>query len=63
MHKNKTVQVNGKDQFSATVYPNVDYAFVIALFVVLDQINAPSSSGDVDFTSSGGGGCGGGCGG
>ncbi|KAI3925195.1 hypothetical protein MKW92_024034 [Papaver armeniacum] len=63
MHKNKTVQVHGKDQFSVTVYPYVDYAFVMALFVVLDEINALSSSGDVDFASSGGGGCGGGCGG
>ncbi|KAI3927111.1 hypothetical protein MKX01_029879 [Papaver californicum] len=63
MHKNKTVQVHGKDRFSSTVYPNVDYAFVIALFVVLDEINAPSSSGDSDFTGNGGGGCGGGCGG
>ncbi|MCL7037242.1 hypothetical protein MKW94_024481 [Papaver nudicaule] len=60
MHKTKTVhQVRGKDIHSATIHPNVDYAFIIALRVVLDEINKPSSRGDDGFT----GGCGGGCGG
>ncbi|RZC63162.1 hypothetical protein C5167_024927 [Papaver somniferum] len=36
--KKKSVQ--RKDIVSVTVYPNVDYAFVIALHVVLDGINA-----------------------
>ncbi|KAI3997934.1 hypothetical protein MKX01_032549 [Papaver californicum] len=63
-NKNKTVPVHGKDKFLATVYPNVDYAFVIALRVILNEINKPSSSGDVGFTGgNGGGGCGCGCGG
>ncbi|MCL7034595.1 hypothetical protein MKW94_000473 [Papaver nudicaule] len=58
MHKNKAVRdkVRGKDTFSLTVYPNVDYAFVVAMIGVLDEINTPSSS-------IGGGGVGGGCGG
>ncbi|MCL7035972.1 hypothetical protein MKW94_014994 [Papaver nudicaule] len=60
MHKNKAVRdkVRGKDTFSLTVYPNVDYAFVVAMIGVLDEINTPSSSG-----GGGGGGVGGGCGG
>ncbi|KAI3997933.1 hypothetical protein MKX01_032548 [Papaver californicum] len=63
-NKNKTVPVHGKDRFLATVYPNVDYAFVIALRVILNEINKPSSSGDVGSTGGdGGGGCCGGCGG
>jgi len=28
-----------KDHFSVTVYPNVDYAFIVALIVVLDETN------------------------
>ncbi|KAI3841405.1 hypothetical protein MKX03_000032 [Papaver bracteatum] len=41
MHKNKAVRdkVPGKDTSSVTVYPNVDYAFVIAMFAVLDEVN------------------------
>ncbi|KAG9454714.1 hypothetical protein H6P81_007618 [Aristolochia fimbriata] len=31
--------VLGKDAFGVTVYPNVDYAFIIALIVMLDEIN------------------------
>ncbi|KAI3846201.1 hypothetical protein MKW92_032120 [Papaver armeniacum] len=40
MHKEKTVQgkVLGKDTFSVTIHPNVDYAFIIALRVVLDEM-------------------------
>nr|ACU19112.1 unknown [Glycine max] len=41
MHKKHTVQsiLIGKDQFMVTVYPNIDYAFVVALIVILDEIN------------------------
>ncbi|MCL7039953.1 hypothetical protein MKW94_000089 [Papaver nudicaule] len=69
MHRNKNVQdkVGGMKQFSVTVYPNVDYIFVIALSVVLDEINVGgdgSSGGDGGAVGGGGGGgCGGGCGG
>ncbi|GAY32177.1 hypothetical protein CUMW_000980 [Citrus unshiu] len=51
MHKKHTVQsiLIGKDNFAVTVYPNIDYAFIVALIVILDEINHASSS------SSGGG--------
>ncbi|CAL5192424.1 unnamed protein product [Lathyrus oleraceus] len=41
MHKKHTVEsvLIGKDQFMVTVYPNVDYAFIVALIVILDEIN------------------------
>ncbi|XP_059668107.1 protein LURP-one-related 15-like [Cornus florida] len=41
MHKKHSVQsvVLGKDTFAVTVYPNVDYAFIIALVVILEEIN------------------------
>ncbi|CAJ1809866.1 unnamed protein product [Sphenostylis stenocarpa] len=41
MHKKHTVQsiLIGKDNFMVTVYPNVDYAFIVALIVILDEIN------------------------
>ncbi|MCL7021518.1 hypothetical protein MKW94_005520 [Papaver nudicaule] len=41
MHKKHTVRsiVLGKDTYSITVYPNVDYAFIVALCVVLNEIN------------------------
>ncbi|XP_077239182.1 protein LURP-one-related 15-like [Tasmannia lanceolata] len=29
----------GKDTFGVTIYPNVDYAFIVALIVILDEIN------------------------
>ncbi|EFH41907.1 predicted protein, partial [Arabidopsis lyrata subsp. lyrata] len=29
----------GKDNFSVTVYPNIDYAFIASLVVILDDIN------------------------
>ncbi|KAL6534487.1 hypothetical protein OROHE_013412 [Orobanche hederae] len=29
----------GKDSFGVTVYPNVDYAFIVALVVILEEIN------------------------
>ncbi|CAL9096764.1 unnamed protein product [Musa textilis] len=33
----------GKDTFCVTVYPNVDYAFVASLIIILDEINSASS--------------------
>ncbi|GLU14485.1 hypothetical protein SLE2022_310500 [Rubroshorea leprosula] len=41
MHKKHTIQsvVLGKGKFMVTVYPNVDYAFIVALIVILDGIN------------------------
>ncbi|GJZ30932.1 protein LURP-one-related 15 [Tanacetum coccineum] len=41
MHKKHTVQsiALGKDTFAVTVYPNVDYAFIISLVVILHEIN------------------------
>nr|XP_018682209.1 PREDICTED: protein LURP-one-related 15-like [Musa acuminata subsp. malaccensis] len=33
----------GKDTFSVTVYPNVDYAFVASLIVIFDKINKDRS--------------------
>ncbi|KDO37951.1 hypothetical protein CISIN_1g039929mg, partial [Citrus sinensis] len=45
MHKKHTVQsiLIGKDNFAVTVYPNIDYAFIVALIVILDEINHASS--------------------
>ncbi|KAK4847421.1 hypothetical protein QYF36_001669 [Acer negundo] len=45
MHKKHTVQsiLIGKDKFMVTVYPNIDYAFIIALIVILDAINKENS--------------------
>ncbi|KAI3971786.1 hypothetical protein MKW92_020802 [Papaver armeniacum] len=64
MHKNKAVRdkVRGKDTYSVTVNPNVDYAFVIAMRVVLNEFNQPKNTGGggVDGGGGGGGGCGGG---
>ena len=31
--------VFGKDKFLVTVYPNVDYAFIVTLIVILEEIN------------------------
>ncbi|RDX86584.1 Protein LURP-one-related 15, partial [Mucuna pruriens] len=41
MHKKHTVQsiLIGKDHFMVTVYPNIDHAFIVALIVILDEIN------------------------
>ncbi|KAI3925193.1 hypothetical protein MKW92_024032 [Papaver armeniacum] len=66
MQKNKAVRdkVRGKDTFSVTVSPNVDYAFVIAMVAVLNEVNTPSSSSTGGAGGGGGGGGGGGaCGG
>ncbi|XWS09471.1 hypothetical protein CRYUN_Cryun40dG0087400 [Craigia yunnanensis] len=41
MNKKNTVKsmLIGKDNFMVTVYPNIDYAFIVALLVILDGIN------------------------
>ena len=41
MRKHHTVGsvMLGKDTFGVTVYPHVDYAFIVALIVILDEIN------------------------
>ncbi|KAJ6812555.1 protein LURP-one-related 10-like [Iris pallida] len=41
MKKHHTLQsiALGKDTFGVTVYPYVDYAFIVALIVILDEIN------------------------
>ncbi|GLT49930.1 hypothetical protein SLA2020_234530 [Shorea laevis] len=41
MHKKTTVQsvLIGKDNFMVTVYPNVDYGFIVTLIVILTIIN------------------------
>ncbi|KAJ4849600.1 hypothetical protein Tsubulata_045229, partial [Turnera subulata] len=55
MHKKHSAAsiLLGKDHFSVTVYPNIDYAFIVALIVILDDINHASkdagSSGGWDF--------------
>lgn len=36
----------GKDTFGVTVYPNVDYAFIVALIIVLDEINKDRNGSD-----------------
>ncbi|KAG2294887.1 hypothetical protein Bca52824_041556 [Brassica carinata] len=45
MHKKHTAQsiLIGKSNFSVTVYPNVDYAFIVSLIVILDDINREDS--------------------
>lgn len=47
MHKKHTVEsiLIGKDKFMVTVYPNIDYAFIVAIIVILDGINTESGSG------------------
>ncbi|TKY65732.1 LURP-one-related 15 [Spatholobus suberectus] len=48
MHKKHTVQsiLIGKDRFNITVYPNIDYAFIVALIVILDEINEDEKEGE-----------------
>ncbi|KAI3958073.1 hypothetical protein MKW98_020715 [Papaver atlanticum] len=46
IHKKKTGKVSGKDTFSVTIQPNVDYAFIIALRVIVDEMNKASERGD-----------------
>ncbi|KAJ0088388.1 hypothetical protein Patl1_31485 [Pistacia atlantica] len=36
----------GKERFMVTVYPNMDYAFIIALIVILDAINSEDDAED-----------------
>ncbi|KAL3826181.1 hypothetical protein ACJIZ3_022210 [Penstemon smallii] len=45
MKKKHTAQsiVLGKDTFGVTVYPNVDYAFIVALVAILHEINEDRS--------------------
>ncbi|TXG58922.1 hypothetical protein EZV62_016751 [Acer yangbiense] len=53
MHKKHSVQsiLIGKDKFMVTVFPNIDYAFIIALIVILDAINKEDSgSGSIDMS-------------
>ncbi|RZC84296.1 hypothetical protein C5167_047082 [Papaver somniferum] len=60
MHKKQTVQgkVLGKDTFSINICPSIDYVFVIALRVVLDEINmAGDGGGGGGGDDGGGGGC------
>lgn len=46
MHKKYTAQsiLIGKDHFMVTVYPNIDYAFIISLIVILEAIDSDSGS-------------------
>ncbi|KAL1819061.1 hypothetical protein ACET3Z_013930 [Daucus carota] len=46
MHKRHSVSsiVLGKDKFAVTVYPHVDYAFIVALIVILEEINEARSN-------------------
>ena len=41
MHRKHSVTsvLFGKDTFCVTVYPNVDHAFIVALVVILEEIN------------------------
>ncbi|KAL3531620.1 hypothetical protein ACH5RR_005141 [Cinchona calisaya] len=42
MHMRESAQsfFLGRDTFMVTVYPNIDYAFVVALIVILDAVNS-----------------------
>lgn len=46
MHKKHTAQslLLGKTNFMVTVYPGIDYAFIVALIVILDAINREDSA-------------------
>ncbi|KAF3448003.1 hypothetical protein FNV43_RR08711 [Rhamnella rubrinervis] len=48
MHKKHSAQsiLLGKDTFGVTVYPHVDYAFIVALVVILYEINKDRSGSD-----------------
>ncbi|WOG95974.1 hypothetical protein DCAR_0415304 [Daucus carota subsp. sativus] len=37
--------VLGKDKFAVTVYPHIDYAFIVALVVILEEINEEGKNG------------------
>ena len=46
MHMKHTAQsvLLGKDNYRVTVNPNIDYAFITALIVILDGINSAGIS-------------------
>ncbi|KAH6777946.1 LURP-one-like protein [Perilla frutescens var. frutescens] len=48
MHRKHSAQsiLLGKDTFWVTVYPNVDHAFIVALVVILEEINEDRSGED-----------------
>jgi hypothetical protein len=48
MHKKHSVEsvLLGKDTFSVTVYPHVDYAFIVGLVVILYEINEDRKDND-----------------
>jgi hypothetical protein len=48
MHRRHTLAstILETDRFGVTVYPNVDYAFIVALVVILNEINADRSGED-----------------
>ncbi|CAI9779190.1 unnamed protein product [Fraxinus pennsylvanica] len=48
MHRKHSAQsiLLGKDTFGVTVYPNVDYAFIVALVVILEEVNEDRSGED-----------------
>ncbi|KAF5205182.1 Ubiquitin carboxyl-terminal hydrolase [Thalictrum thalictroides] len=48
MHKKLNIQsvLFGKDQFGVTVYPHIDYAFIVSLIVILYEINMDRSGQD-----------------
>ncbi|KAK2999897.1 hypothetical protein RJ639_023004 [Escallonia herrerae] len=69
MHKKRSAEsvLLGKDKFLVTVNPNVDYAFVVSLVVLLDYIRRQRKSGGSaggagggHASAGGGGACGGG---
>ncbi|KAL6278251.1 hypothetical protein ACE6H2_021852 [Prunus campanulata] len=39
MHKKQTANLFAKDTFILTISPGIDYAFIVALIVILDAIN------------------------
>ncbi|KAL1819060.1 hypothetical protein ACET3Z_013929 [Daucus carota] len=57
MHKKHSFSsiVLKKDKFAVTVYPHIDYAFIVALVVILEEINEEGKNGGSASTSSGGG--------
>ncbi|KAL8102111.1 protein LURP-one-related 15-like [Apium graveolens] len=46
MHKKNSISNDllGKDKFAVTVYPHVDYAFIVALVVILEEINGENKN-------------------
>ncbi|KAL1191999.1 Protein LURP-one-related 15 [Cardamine amara subsp. amara] len=54
MQKNDTWQSTlwGKDNYTVTAYPNVDYAFIASLIVILHDINCSSSLPILDMGTS-----------